>query len=423
MEWPPKNLPRDFPLTIHPRGYVKKGIGWICGKKSPADALAIYHRKAIAAAQGKPAAPVPTGSVEEVAERWLAVKLADATAGQKSRQTGKHDAGDEISITFDHYAKCRRAAVLFVDHICTAGAGQFAGMQVGAIPYGELTPDVFSDFGSAMRAKNGRGFAARQCRLVMAMFRHADAEDWIDRPIKFGKRFVQMSKLPRPEKKQPPTAEDVRQVLKHLHGKINRLEKSAGKGSQGIEPVTQLIAAIYLAINGGYGARDLAELPKDPSIVDLGDGVIDYRRGKTNQIRRVPLMPEAVEWLRRVWAFRPGDSLVFRTREGNPISREVVGERDGAVTVNNVDSLNQAYSKVLRTLKIKKPGNGFYKIKDLHCTLADECGDDRAARLLTGHAALQRDIRDVYVTVSIERQRKIVEYIRHSILQPDGAQH
>ena len=289
-----------------------------------------------------------------------------------------------------------------------------------------LTPDVFSDFGRWCREQKGRGFAARTARLVMAMFNHADQEDWISRPVKFGKRFRQMSKVPRPKQKSPPTAVQIRAVLRHLRVKVITLRRTTGRGRQSPDATVQLVAQIYLAVNGGYGARDLADLPKDAAIVDLDGGVIDYRRGKTDQVRRVPLMPETRRWVRRVWRQRPGDKLLFRTREGQPVCREVpVEDSDGNITVSTHDAVNQAYSKVMVELGFKIAGNGFYKIKDLHCTTADEYGDDRAARLLTGHAGVQRsgykDIRDVYVTVKLDRQRKLVEFIRHTILLPSAA--
>src|SRR5208282_6128552 len=124
MEWPPK-LPRDFPLTLHPRGYMKKGIGWICGKKAPQEALEIYHRKALAVKSNGGDAPkvaLIQGTdltVDQLAERWLAVKLADARAGAAAKLRGDRDAGDETTISFGQYAKCERSAGLFVEHTCS----------------------------------------------------------------------------------------------------------------------------------------------------------------------------------------------------------------------------------------------------------------------------------------------------------------
>ena len=99
MDWPPK-LPRNFPLTIHPRGYVKKGMGWICGKKTPEEALEIYHAKAMELAAGvavvKPTPKAkPAGlTVNELAEKWLRVKLSDARAKAAAKARGETDAGD-----------------------------------------------------------------------------------------------------------------------------------------------------------------------------------------------------------------------------------------------------------------------------------------------------------------------------------------
>src|SRR4051812_4594554 len=84
MEWPPK-LPRSFPLTVHPRGYVKSGLGWICGKKTPAEALKIYHEKAQKKLENKPLVDIAIGdeqTVEQLAERYSGVRASDAANKQ-----------------------------------------------------------------------------------------------------------------------------------------------------------------------------------------------------------------------------------------------------------------------------------------------------------------------------------------------------
>src|SRR5687767_4985712 len=114
LVWPPK-LPRKFPLSLAFRdgqaiGYSKWGIGWVCGKKSPAEALSIYHDKARRRLENRPLAPIDAAIgdqqlVEQLAERYVAARARDAAAGQ---------------IRHAHYQAIERAIALLLEHTLSA---------------------------------------------------------------------------------------------------------------------------------------------------------------------------------------------------------------------------------------------------------------------------------------------------------------
>jgi len=412
MDWPPKNLPRDFPLTIHKRGYVKADVGWVCGKKTPEEALAIYYQKAAAKlAKGQPVKPVVlrhTGddqSIDELATRWLLVKKTEA---------------DDGDIELDHYAKCGLAVASFTEHVIADDVPGIGGTRIGSTAYRDLTPDHFADWARSERRDNIKR-TRRRARLIMAMFNMAAEEDWVDRPVKFGKRFRQAATdRGEPIRKHPPTAEQIRAVLRRIDEKIATAKARPGRGA-GVMPAMKLRAAIILAVIGGYGATDLSELPIE--VIDLDNAIIDYRRGKTKLERVVPLCAEAVAALRPIieHAKAKGHPFPFITREGHSFVRQVpkLDEAGEVVSVTSHDALNQAYSKELKALGFKQKGSGFYKIKDLHVTHADAFGNDRAARLLTGHvqAAKSRDGRASYGVVGDAKLRELVEHLADSILR------
>lgn len=413
MQWPPK-IPKGFPLTVHERGYVKSGIGWICGKKSPDEALKIYHDKAKRKLEGrKTSIAIKHGdeqTVEQLAERYVSVRLADAHRGD---------------IRQSSYRQIEAAVAEFLEHAVAEPVPGCGGLRVAQIQIVDLVPDVFSDFIQAVRFK-GDSYARKRAKLVIGMFRHAAEEDWITRPVKFGRRFREFAwSKSEPYKSVPPTPEQVRKLLAHIDARIetkpNRRKKHKRGGQLDLRAPRQFKAGVLLALNGGYGSSELAQLPT--AVVDLDAAIIDYRRGKTGKDHVVPLWKETVEALRLVFEdierTRKGDDLVFRTREGRPWAYEQPKLDDAGEIefINTLDNFSQLYSKICTKLGTKIPRQSFYCLKDLHCSIADECTDQPAAYRLTGHQ-YHTGGRDPYVTVTIERLRNVTEFIRHRLFPP-----
>lgn len=396
---PKKPWPK-FPLTPHASGtWCKKVRGKLrhFGPWSDSHgALARWEEEAPALRAGKATrAASDAQTLKDLCNRWLLEKMKDAEAG---------------AITWGHYSMCRRSVRMLLKNFDAE------------IRVGELGPDGFRDFGRKLEAKYAGRTLRKIVRTIIGLFAYAADEDWIERPVKLGKRFRLLRKkqgddAPLDKARKPA---DVRRIIDAAERRLVALER---QGERSLSPMRQLIAGMWLAVNGGYGSSDLAEMPRD--VVDLDGAVIDYRRGKTKMERVVPLMPETAAALRRVLAERQDDELVFRTREGQPWRREMP-KRNAAgqvVSTTTIDNFQQAYAKLLnlKSLRMKRPGCGFYELRHTHAEIADAAGDTHAASRIMGHAL--PGSKDPYIRVTPDRLRKVVDHVRFHVtgLQPDQA--
>ena len=189
-----------------------------------------------------------------------------------------------------------------------------------------------------------------------------------------------------------------------------------------------LRAMILLALNGGFGNTDVADLPL--SVVNLKSGWLDYARGKTGIDRRVPLWPETIKALgtaidnravrmakRQVEGLplHPGaDKLVFVTRQGRPYIVDKTSSKESGALLHK-DGVATAFAKLVDACDLVRTGRGFYSLRRTHRTLADELGDGRAADLIMGHAT-DGDMGGTYVqAIGDERLLKLVNHVREKL--------
>jgi integrase len=164
-------------------------------------------------------------------------------------------------------------------------------------------------------------------------------------------------------------------------------------------------AMILLGINGGMGNADCGMLAL--SAVDLDNAILDFPRPKTGIPRRFPLWPETVEAIRAALDCRPPAKktdhagLVFITKYGKPWAK---------LTADN--TLAKEMGKLLRELGINgRKGLGFYTLRHLFRTVADESKDQPAVDYVMGHEVPHMS--SVYrETLSDERLRAVVEHVR-----------
>jgi integrase len=166
----------------------------------------------------------------------------------------------------------------------------------------------------------------------------------------------------------------------------------------------QVAAMILLGINCGFGNNDVAHLPL--SAVDLKAGWVTFPRPKTGIARRISLWPETVKALQKAIAKRPEPKdeahkhLVFVTKYGltwgkqtsdNPISKEI--------------------AKLLKSLKLNRPGLNFYALRHTFETIGGETRDQVAVDAIMGHA--REDMATVYrERVSDERLKAVTDFVR-----------
>jgi integrase len=233
-------------------------------------------------------------------------------------------------------------------------------------------------------------------QYTRCLFKHALDACLLDRPARFGPGFKRPSKkvlrLRRAE--QGPklfTAEEIR-----------RLSDAAGPA---------LKAMLLLGINAGFGNADCANLPL--SALDLERGWIDFPRPKTGIERRAPLWPETVAGIRAALARRhePKDQadagLVFITKYGQSWAKET-----------STNPVSQETAKLLKTLGINgRQGLGFYTLRHVFRTVADESKDQPAVDFIMGNevphmSAVYRE------TISDARLRAVVGHVHAWLFPP-----
>jgi integrase len=165
-------------------------------------------------------------------------------------------------------------------------------------------------------------------------------------------------------------------------------------------------AMMLLGINAGFGNADCGNLPL--KALDLERGWIDYPRPKTGIPRRCPLWPETVEALKEALARRPepkkeeNAGLAFVTKYGEPWDKD---------TSDN--SVSKEMAKLLKSLGINgRKRLGFYTLRHIFRTVADESKDQVAVVHIMGHA--RDDMASAYREyIADERLRTVAEHVRH----------
>ena len=170
---------------------------------------------------------------------------------------------------------------------------------------------------------------------------------------------------------------------------------------------------LLLGINTGFGGSDCGTLPKHA--VDLEGGWIEYARPKTGVGRRCKLWPETIAALREAIAKRPkakvqaDDALVFLTRHGQPWASN-----------SKSSPVSQEVGKLLRKLDVNgRRGLGFYSLRHTFRTVADNCKDFPAIRVVMGHA--DGSIDDVYREgIDDARLESVAEFVRAWLFGQEG---
>lgn len=250
----------------------------------------------------------------------------------------------------------------------------------------DLKPDDFARLKAAMIGKKGQplGASTRRGMIVeiKGVFKYANENILIDHLPKYGSEFK---------------GADAKSLRK-AKGKAKRekgsraFEAAQIRALLGIATV-QLKAMILLGINCGFGNTDCALLPL--SALDLKKGWVDFPRPKTGAERRIPLWKETVEALKAVIANRrqavkPADAeLVFLTRLGLRWVRYDIEETTeyakSVFTAKQVDSVTTGMDKLLRELKLKRPGLSFYSLRHTFETVAGGSKDQVAVDAIMGH--------------------------------------
>jgi integrase len=251
-----------------------------------------------------------------------------------------------------------------------------------------------ADFAKVRRAlskRYGVGGIAKRIQQIRSLFKYAYDTGLLDRPMRFGPEFAKPSAKQMREHRiakgaQDFTADEIRRMLHESR------------------PITR--AMILLALNGGLGNSDIADLPL--SALDLKTGWLDYPRAKTATHRRIPLWPETVAAIKMVLDARAtsdSDKLFVSVRGQDFADKSRTGWR-----------VTGYFRQVLSKIGIED-GRGFYGLRRSFQTQAEESGDLVAVQAIMGHIPSERDMSARYrQRISDARLQKAVEVVRQWLL-------
>jgi integrase len=370
---PSKPYP-EFPLTAHPAGYwckkIRGKIHYFGPWADPDGALARYLEQKDALHAGR--------KPRESSEGLTVKALANCFLNHKQTRL---DTGELSPRTWDDY---KDACVLLVGSL---GKGRLVC---------DLEPSDFAGLRNKMAKQWGLHRLAKSIQCTRSVFKYGLETGLLDRPVRFGPGFARPSKKTfRLERaRQGPklfTADEVRQLMAAASPEVR--------------------AMMLLAVNCGFGNQDCAALPL--TALDLKTGWVSFARPKTSVERRCPLWPETVEALQLVLGRRhepkrdQDAALVFVTKYGlswgkstsdNPVSKET--------------------AKLLKALEINgRKGLGFYTLRHVFRTVADEARDQPAVDHIMGHESphMSAAYRE---TISDSRLQVVVDHVHGWLFPP-----
>jgi integrase len=371
---PEKPYP-EFPLFAHAAGVwckkIRGKLHYFGPWDDPDGALKKYLAEKDALHAGKkPRADPEAVTVKDVANAFLNHKKSLLDAGELSPHT---------------WAKYRTAADLVVGHL---GKNRLAA---------DVGPDDFAALRKLMAKRWGVYRLGDMIQHVRSIFKHAHAAGLLPLAASFGPGFARPSK------------------------KVQRLHR----GQQGAklftaDEVRRMIAAatvnvramILLGVNCGFGNSDCGNLPL--AAVDLDAAMIDFPRPKTGLARRCPLWPETVQALREVLARRSPPkhdedaARFFLTRCGGSWAKD-----------EYTSPLVLEMRKLLKALGINgRKRLGFYTLRHVFRTVADEAKDQPAVDFIMGHEVPHMS--SVYrETISDERLKAVADHVHAWLFPPE----
>lgn len=205
-----------------------------------------------------------------------------------------------------------------------------------------------------------------------------------------------------------------KKVLRRSRSDRGRLDLPAEQIRGMIDRATVKFRPIlYLGINAGLGARDLAEMTLEQVEKCVSDPWLCVRRGKTGASRRAWLWPETQQAIADYLETRKRpyngeyDSVGFLTARRRPW----LEEKDGKIK----DSVGWTFAKIRKELGFAR--GTFYDLRRTVETIGGETLEQVALDFIMGHAPEQTDMAAVYRQhISDDRVKKVCEHVRAWLL-------
>jgi integrase len=261
---------------------------------------------------------------------------------------------------------------------------EITALIVEAFGKTRLVDDLAADDFEALRARMAERWGpvrlGNAITRVKSVFKYALDNGLLDRPPRFGSEF----KKPDRAVLRRHRAQNGERMLEaaQLRAMVQGALVVGEDGPALVRASSQFKAMILLGINCGFGNADCASLTS--SAVDLARGWLNFPRPKSGIGRRCPLWGETVAAIREALAERPvprsatDADLVFLHRSGRRWVRHTAKSRSDNVSVQ--------FCALLKQLGIYRDGIGFYTLRHVFRTIADEARDPVAIDLIMGHA-------------------------------------
>ena len=309
----------------------------------------------------------PWADPQAALERWLDEK-DDLLAGRIPRsRTAAADAPNlrDLCKTFLLTKAARRDAGELSPHtwkayhsVCDELGATFGGDRLLI----DILPEDFEKLYGRWSKKWGVERLAAEINRVRTVFNYAYESRLIKQPMIYGPGFVRPSKKAMRLNK---AAQGLRMF------EAEELRRMIAKATQPMK------AMLLLAVNGGMGNNDVAQMPI--TALDLTAGWANYPRPKTGIMRRVPLWPETIAAIQEWMAKRPApkgeanEGLIFLTARG-----------DGWASNINDRAITHECRKLLDALGIQGKRN-FYALRHTFETIGGDARDQVAVDAIMGH--------------------------------------
>jgi integrase len=277
----------------------------------------------------------------------------------------------------------------------------------------DVTPQDFGKMEAGFPKTWGPIRRGREIQLVRCVFNFAVQQDLVER-VRFGDF-------------KKPSRDVLRRHRAKARSKYGLRIFEAKDLRRILDAATQPMRAIVLlGVNAGLGNTDISSLPL--SALDLDCGWMNLARQKTGIERRVKLWAETVSALREVIADRPEPKdeadreIVFLTqRRVRWLKVNFEEGADGSIRVSPDDAISKEFRKLLKRLKLKRPGLSFYSLRRNCETIGGESRDQVAVDAVMGHvdSSMGASYRE---RISDERLAAISDHVRAWLFgESDGA--
>jgi integrase len=253
----------------------------------------------------------------------------------------------------------------------------------------DLVADDFAHLRRQLAKRLGPVALGNAIQRVRTIFKWGFDSGLLDRPVRFGPDFT------KPSRRVMRLARQAKGPRLFSREELRAILDAAGQ---------PLRAMILLGLNCGFGNSDVAGLPI--RALDLDAGWVAFPRPKTAVPRRCPLWPETIQALRQALELRPkpkdsdATGLVFVTKYGAPWHKQIADS-----------PISKEFAKVLKRLGLQRPGHGFYTLRHVFRTVADEVMDRSAIDVIMGHEP--EDVGGKYYLERVDdaRLRRVTDHV------------